>query len=123
MSVEEGEMGDLTPQQLLAKMDAHLAQQDAYLASRDAEFRVLHETLAQQNDALAEATEMLRRTTAEVAEMHAEASRSFAATMDTLNNLATWLDARLNAQRNLFGERLAQQGGLFEASRDVEGDG
>jgi hypothetical protein len=60
---------------------------------------------------------------AEASRLHAETMARHDAAMAAFEALIARLQGRPNAQHDLFGERLAQQGGLFEESRGVEGDG
>jgi hypothetical protein len=53
-------MDDITPQQLIARMDAYLAQQDAYLAQHAVSQQEAIASLRQSNAELAEATRMLQ---------------------------------------------------------------
>ena len=83
-------MEDHALTQLFTRMDEHLARQDAYLLE-------LRRTDQEQNAMLGRMAEMLATTARQVAEIHAEASRQHAATMQAFQALITRLEGRGDA--------------------------
>jgi hypothetical protein len=87
-----GPMDDITLTQLFALMEAHLAQQDAHLARQDAELRIITEAMQEQSVLMVKTGEMLATTAQQVAAIHVEASRGFAAVNAALEALAHRLE-------------------------------